>query len=123
MLKVGNFLLNQIHTHTQPKSNVLCILPKIYCNKVNTRYKLKNDFICPCEEIAAYVCKRSANLRDILLEVARKVLALAQRTDFVCVRWTHSMHALEGCQLQLVCSSNCVEIGASQQLRLCDCHY
>jgi hypothetical protein len=46
---------------------------------------------------------------EFVLEVAREeVLALAQRTDFGRVRWTRPKHALEGCQLQLFCSSSCV---------------
>jgi hypothetical protein len=43
-------------------------------------------------------------------------VALAQRTDFGHMRWTRPKHALEGCQLQLVCSSRCVEIGASSTI-------
>jgi hypothetical protein len=42
------------------------------------------------------------------MEVERELVALAQITDFGHMRWTRPKHALEGCPLQLVCSSRCV---------------
>jgi hypothetical protein len=45
---------------------------------------------------------------SVPVEAKRELLELAQRTDFGRMRWTRPKHALEGCQLQLVCGSSCI---------------